>query len=57
MTPQDNWQKKKGIKVKGFKLSEKLIQEYEETCRRVGINDTAQVRKMMQEFIEQNKIT
>ena len=53
MTPQDKWQRKAGYKVKGFKLKEDLIEEFEDACVRNETNPTAQVRKMMEEYIKE----
>lgn len=51
----DKYQKKAGYMVKGFKLKRELVEEYERACERAGVNQTAQIRKLMQEFIDSQK--
>lgn len=51
----DKYQKKAGYMVKGFKLKRELVEEYEKACEKAGVNQTAQIRKLMQEFIDSQK--
>lgn len=50
----EKFQKKAGYIVKGFKLKKDLVDEYERACERAGVNRTAQIRKMMEEFIKEH---
>lgn len=50
----ETFQKKAGYMVKGFKLKRTLVEEYERACERAGVNRTAQIRKMMEEFIKEH---
>lgn len=52
ITPQDRWQKKAGYKVKGFKLKEELIKEFELACKKTNVGQAAQISKLMQSFID-----
>lgn len=54
-TPQERWAEKNGIKAKAYKLNAKMADEFKATCARLGVSQSAQLTKMMQEFIEQNK--
>lgn len=54
-TPQDRWAKKNGVKAKTYKLDAGMTDEFKKTCDRVGVSQSAQLTKMMREFIEQNK--
>lgn len=48
------YQKKAGIIVKSYKLKKSLVDEYEKACERAGVNRTAQIRKMMENFIREH---
>lgn len=47
------YEKKVGIKTKGFKLHQELIDQYEQACKMVGVNQTAKIKELMQDFIDQ----
>ena len=51
----DKYQKKAGWMVKGFKLKREFVEEYERACELAGVNQTAQIRKLMQDFIDSQK--
>lgn len=55
MRPQERWEAKNGIKAKSYKLNAEMAEEFKETCARLGISQSAQITKLMTEFIEQNK--
>lgn len=46
--------KKVGYKVKGFKLKEDLITQFETACSNAGASQAVQISKMMKDFINQN---
>lgn len=50
----DKYQKKVGYMVKGFKLKRELVEQYEQACERAGVNQTAQIRKLMEQFINEH---
>lgn len=50
----DKYQKKAGYMTKGFKLKRELVEAYELACERAGVNQTAQIRKMMEQFIKEH---
>lgn len=51
----DRYQKKAGWMTKGFKLKREFVEEYEKACELAGVNQTAQIRKLMQDFIDSQK--
>lgn len=57
-TPQTvatkKYEKKAGWVSKSYKLKREVVDQFAETCERVGVSQAAQLTKMMQEFIEQN---
>lgn len=58
-TPQTiatkKYEKKAGWVSKSYKLKREVVDQFAETCERVGVSQAAQLTKMMQEFIEQNE--
>ena len=58
-TPQTvatkKYEKKAGWVSKSYKLKREIVDQFAETCERVGVSQAAQLTKMMQEFIEQNQ--
>lgn len=54
-TPQERWSKKNGYIAKSFKMRQTLADEFKATCDKIGISQSGQIVKMMQEFIEKNK--
>ena len=50
----DKYQKKIGYIVKGFKLKRVLVEQYEQACERAGVNQTAQIREPMEQFINEH---
>lgn len=51
----EKWQKKAGYKVKSFKLKQSLVEEFEETCKKINVSQASQISKMMKDFIENNR--
>lgn len=51
----EKYQKKAGWITKGFKLKKNLCDEFAEACEKAGIAQSAQISKMMREFIESTK--
>lgn len=49
------YQDKVGLISKSYKLNKELVAEFSEVCETVGIAQSAQISKMMKEFIEKNK--
>lgn len=58
-TPQTiatkKYEKKAGWVSKSYKLKREVVDQFAETCERVGVSQAAQLTKMIQEFIEQNE--
>lgn len=50
----EKYQKKAGYIVKSYKLKKELVEAYEKACERAGVNRTAQIRKMMEDFIKEH---
>ncbi len=53
--PQDRWDAKNGMISKTFKVDKKITEEFQATCKRLGISMSSQLARMMKEFIEANK--
>lgn len=51
----DKYQKKVGIIAKSYKLKRELTQEYADACKKAGVSQSAQLTRMMQEFIDSVK--
>ncbi len=49
------YQQKIGLISKSYKLSKKLVEEFADACKEKGVSQAAQLTKLMQEFIDQNK--
>lgn len=49
------YQKKAGYMAKSFKLKRDIVEQFEEACRAAGVSQAAQITKMMNEFIEEQK--
>jgi hypothetical protein len=47
--------KKVGIIAKSYKMPKKLADEFKETCDRVGVSQSQQIRDMMTDFIKRNE--
>lgn len=50
------YQEKVGLISKSYKLKRELVERFAESCRAVGVSQSAQLSKMMEDFIEKNKI-
>lgn len=53
--PQDRWDAKNGIISKTFKVNKNVAEDFQATCKRLGVGMGPQLTKLMQQFIEQNK--
>ncbi len=51
----EKYQKKAGYMTKGFKLKREIVEEFEETCKKVGVSQAPLITQWMEEFIQQNK--
>lgn len=49
------YEEKVGLISRTYKLRKKDVDEFKETCERIGVSQSAQLTKMMRDFIEQNK--
>ncbi len=49
------YEKKVGIIAKSYKLKRELTEAFAEACEKAGVSQAAQISKMMQEFIDQQK--
>ena len=48
----EKYTKKVGLVAKTYKLKKTLADEFADACERAGTNQSAQMSKMMKEFIE-----
>lgn len=48
------YQDKVGLIAKSYKLKREVVEEFANACERAGVSQSAQITKMMQEFIEKN---
>ena len=46
---------KVGLISKSYKLKREVVEKFATACDKVGVSQAAQLTKMMNEFIEQNK--
>jgi len=51
----EKYAKKVGIIAKSYKLKKELVDEFAETCDKVGTSQAAQLSLMMKQFIEEAK--
>ena len=51
---QENWGKKNGYKSISFKLKESTVQEFKQTCKRLGVSQSATLSDFMKKFIKEN---
>lgn len=51
----EKYQKKVGYMTKDFKLKRDIVEQFEETCERVGKPQAEVIRKFMEEFVQRNK--
>jgi len=51
------YQKKVGLISKSYKLKKDVVDRFAEACAAAGISQSAQVTKMMEEYIEQSALT
>ncbi|MCC6093632.1 MAG: chemotaxis protein [Eubacterium sp.] len=49
------YETKAGWVSRSYKLRKSDVDEFKETCERLGVSQAGQLTKMMREFIEQNK--
>lgn len=49
------YQEKVGYMTKGFKLKRGIVEQFEEACRAAGVSQAAQITKMMNAFVEEQK--
>ena len=49
------YQQKIGLIAKSYKLKKELVDEFSETCDRLGVGKAATISRLMKEFIESNK--
>lgn len=46
---------KVGLISKSYKLKQELTQRFAEACEKAGVSQAAQISKMMEQFIEEQK--
>ncbi|MCR4600278.1 MAG: chemotaxis protein [Clostridia bacterium] len=49
------YEEKIGMMSKTYKLKREIVEAFAETCTRMGTSQSAQLTRMMTEFIEKNK--
>lgn len=49
------YEQKVGIIAKTYKLKRELTDAFADACKKAGVSQSAQLSKMMQEFIDQQK--
>ncbi len=50
--PQKKWDEKNGYISKSFRMYRKTADEFKTACERVGVSQSGQIVRMMQEFID-----
>ena len=53
--PQDKWNAKAGYISKSYKLKREVVEQFAEACEKAGVSQAAQLTKMMNEFIVDQK--
>ena len=53
--PQDKWNAKAGYISNSYKLKREVVEQFAEACEKAGVSQAAQLTKMMNEFIENQK--
>ena len=53
--PQDRWNAKNNYITKGFKMRKELADEFKTVCDSMGVSQSGEIIKMMQDFIKKNK--
>lgn len=53
--PQDKWNAKAGYISKSYKLKREVVEQFAEACEKAGVSQAAQLTKMMNGFIEDQK--
>lgn len=53
--PQDRWNAKNNYITKGFKMRRELADEFKAVCDSMGVSQSGEIIKMMQDFIKKNK--
>ena len=51
------YQKKVGLISKSYKLKKEVADRFAEACAAAGTSQSAQITKMMEEYIEKNALT
>ena len=49
------WNAKAGYISKSYKLKREVVEQFAEACEKAGVSQAAQLTKMMNEFIENQK--
>lgn len=49
------YQEKVGLMSKTYKLQKNIVDEFSETCKRMGVSQSGTLMHFMQEFCEKNK--
>lgn len=49
----EKYQKKAGYMVKSFKLKRELVERYVSACEKAGVNQTAKIRELMENYIKE----
>lgn len=49
------YEAKVGLMSKSYKLKRELVEEFAEACAKTGVAQSAQISKMMQDFINSTK--
>ena len=55
MSPQERYEKKNGIIVKGFKVKRELADQFAAACERAGESQAAAITRLMQDYISEHK--
>ena len=50
---QERWQKKAGYISKAYKLKQDTVIKFAEACEKVNISQASQIKKMMENFIDE----
>ncbi len=52
---QEEYEKRKNIAPKAYKLNRDLAEEFSDTCKKVGRSQASVLTELMEKFIKENK--
>lgn len=52
-TPQERWGRKNGYISKSYKMYQRDVDRFAEACKKSGVSQAEQLRKMMRDFSDE----